>query len=133
MFLEADPCFSVSELCLDEETIFKVIHSFNRMNLFYEVRYYSDEMGPDHRKEDLLSFIQKISIKNSGNGISTPGILYCRTKNTCDDLSNWLRSKGVMAAPYHRGLKDLEADQNQARWISNDHDGKRVDCIGKRV
>lgn len=51
-------------------------------------------------------------------------------------LSAWLREKGVFAAPYHRGLKDFEADENQRRWVENDdlaEKGKaRVDCIGER-
>lgn len=33
------------------------------------------------------------------------GIVYCRNRAICDELSQFLRAKGVNARPYHRGIK----------------------------
>lgn len=143
-----------AEMGLNPDSLLKVVHSFNRHNLFYEVRYYSEATMPStYRRDDLLPFIQKISKgRTDPNGqvivSRTPGIIYCRAKRTCDELATWLRGKGIAAAPYHRcvtlsafriglttacrGLKDSEADETQARWISEDDGSQRkvVDCIG---
>ena len=79
----------------------------------------------------MLNFINR-TVTRGGNR-PTSGIIYCRAKKTCDELSAWLRGKGVLAAPFHRGLKDKEADENQKKWVENDalaEQGKtRVDCI----
>ncbi len=44
-----------------------------------------------------------------------------------------MQAKGVHAAPYHRGMKDTDADLNQQRWLNNQQleaEGKpRIDCI----
>ncbi|KAM0789144.1 hypothetical protein ACM66B_003197 [Microbotryomycetes sp. NB124-2] len=126
----------VSELALDPDLLFKVVHPFNRPNLFYEVRYFSESQdGPLHRYHDILAFIQKTSQRSSGGDPSVPlsGIIYCRAKKTCDELATFLRSKGVLAAPFHRGLKDSEAEQFQANWVNNmvlaKQGRSRVDCI----
>ncbi|ORY42443.1 P-loop containing nucleoside triphosphate hydrolase protein [Leucosporidium creatinivorum] len=121
-----------SELAMDPDLLFKVIHPFNRPNLFYEIRHFSESNdGSHYRQDDILSFITRLVAR--GGNRPTAGIIYCRAKKTCDELSAWLRGKGVFAAPYHRGLKDFEADENQRRWVENDDladSGKpRVDCI----
>lgn len=95
-------------------------------------------MSADHRREDLVLFIQKLSRGKRGqnpNAVKVnraAGIIYCRAKKTCDELAGFLRGRGIMAAPYHRGLKDMEADLNQKKWINNDAEdqaGSKVDCI----
>lgn len=96
-------------------------------------------MPANYRREDLLLFIQKLSRGRRGQnpeaapveGLRKAGIIYCRAKNTCDELAEFLRSRGIMAAPYHRGLKDIQADWNQKKWINNrdDGDGQKVDCM----
>lgn len=123
-------------LRLDDEHLFKVVHPFNRQNLYYEVsqivllppenragrceffgfcqvRFDSD----DHkaRRQDVLEFINKLtertqkrakkdadSPQEGGRPRIVSGIIYCRGKKTCDELSSFLRGKGINAAPFHR-------------------------------
>lgn len=37
-------------------------------------------------------------------GRPSSGIVYCRAKAACDELSAYLRGKGLSARPYHRGI-----------------------------
>lgn len=37
-------------------------------------------------------------------GRPSSGIVYCRARATCDELSAYLRGKGLSARPYHRGI-----------------------------
>jgi len=38
---------------------------------------------------------------------ASSGIIYCRTRVTCDALAAFLRGKGLNAKPYHRGIKSV--------------------------
>jgi len=38
---------------------------------------------------------------------ASSGIIYCRTRATCDALAAFLRGKGLNAKPYHRGIKSV--------------------------
>jgi len=41
------------------------------------------------------------------------GIVYCMSRRAVDSLTEWLRSQGVSALPYHAGLSDTERAANQ--------------------
>jgi len=62
------------------------------------------------------------------------GIVYCRSKKSCDIVSDALRKKGINAAAFHRGLKDNETDRNAYLWQNAEalakKGSKRIDCIG---
>lgn len=98
------------------------------------MRYFSETEvqggGITYRQNDILAYIQRFSAKSTK---ALAGIVYCRTKNSCDQLATFLAANGVHAAPYHRGMKDTDADTNQQRWLNNQQlaDGghARVDCI----
>ncbi|KDE07378.1 hypothetical protein MVLG_02419 [Microbotryum lychnidis-dioicae p1A1 Lamole] len=146
----------VRELSLDADLLFKVVHPFNRINLYYEVRYFSEHsQTPSYRSDDILDYILKASSRSTSRSRSatngpndanaTPpvaavfdpvvfsGIVYCRAKKTCDELAAYLRSRGVNAAAYHRGLADHEADRVQREWRDADERKARgrnwVDCV----
>lgn len=100
-----------------------------------QVRYIKD--GPDHRLKDIADFIQKLYRRKSDSGEESraiTGIIYCRAKSNCDAVAAFLKTKGINAAAYHRGLKDDSAKKAQDRWMYNEllaEKGKpRIDCIG---
>lgn len=44
------------------------------------------------------------------------GIIYCRKKDTCDQVVTALRARGVQAAAYHRGLSNKACEQAATLW-----------------
>ena len=121
--------------------LYRVVHSFNRVNLFYEVRYTKNDFT--EKLTDISTFINglyKRKQKRDTNltadeARSICGIIYCRAKQTCDAVSEALRKKGVNAGAYHRGMKDQDAERNADQWRNAEalaKDGKkRIDCIGR--
>jgi superfamily II DNA helicase RecQ len=98
---------SINEIGMDTDCLLRVVHRFNRINLYYEVKYFSESSfgGSSYRQNDILLFLNKLAAAQPmEDGKRTPvaGIIYCRAKQTCDDLAQWLRGKGVMAGSYHR-------------------------------
>lgn len=82
------------------------IASFNRQNLYYEVR-----PKQKHSYGELLQQVQQ----NSGSGI-----IYCLSRRKVDELTYRLQRDGIEALPYHAGLGDKERSQNQTRFIRDD-------------
>lgn len=78
------------------------MHPFNRHNLYYEVKYFCDADvaggGTQFRQNGILEFIRKYTVADR----PLAGIVYCRTKASCDELAAFLKSHRVCAAPYHR-------------------------------
>jgi len=77
--------------------------SFNRPNLFYEVR---PKKGT---YEQMLSYIE------AHPGAS--GIVYCFTRATADDLAARLQRDGIRAASYHAGLSSDDRRKRQEAFI----------------
>ncbi|MEB3178858.1 MAG: DNA helicase RecQ, partial [Nostocaceae cyanobacterium] len=82
------------------------IASFNRQNLYYEVRPKSKQAYTE-----LLEIIRK----NEGSGI-----IYCLTRKKVDEIAFKLQQQGISALPYHAGLNDEERTKNQTRFIRDD-------------
>lgn len=61
---------------------------------------------PSEQMARVHEFITKLYRKRER---PSSGIIYCRVRNTCDDLAEYLRKKGINARPYHKGLKYVEA------------------------
>ncbi|KAH9936113.1 P-loop containing nucleoside triphosphate hydrolase protein, partial [Fomitopsis serialis] len=102
----------VRNLNMSDEDLFKVVHPFNRPNLFYEVRYLSSPDPAFHMK-DVLDYIHGL---HDRRGQPSSGIIYCRTRNRCNDLAAYLRGKGLNARPYHRGIKPAQLDRTLKDW-----------------
>ncbi|KAL0565095.1 hypothetical protein V5O48_016934 [Marasmius crinis-equi] len=49
-------------------------------------------------------------------GKPSTGIIYCRTRATCNDLSAYLRGKGLSVKPYHKGIAPATLDKTLAEW-----------------
>ena len=101
---------------MSHEHLYKVVHPFNRANLFYEVRQdqspfdlFSDLMqlrytGAPNSVAQMADIHEFITTLHRRRGRPSSGIIYCRTKAICDELSGYLRGKGLNSRPYHRGI-----------------------------
>ncbi len=78
-------------LDMDHENTF--VSSFNRDNLYYEIR---PKVSKDQTMKSMLQFIK------SQKKIS--GIIYVQNRKTTEDLAEVLNVNGIKAAPYHAGL-----------------------------
>ncbi|KAL5520127.1 hypothetical protein ACEPAG_1787 [Sanghuangporus baumii] len=117
MALTASATISVQEdiiinLGMNRERMLRVTHPFNRENLFYEVRYNQD-LSQEERVADVYQFIASL---HQRRGRPSSGIVYCRLRSTCDDLSHYLRRNGINAKPYHHGLKPKDLDKTLREW-----------------
>ncbi|KII90932.1 hypothetical protein PLICRDRAFT_174284 [Plicaturopsis crispa FD-325 SS-3] len=115
----------VKSLGMSLDHLYKVVHPFNRANLFYEVRYMSAPDAPK-QMDDIHQFISKIHRRR---GRPSSGIIYCRTRATCDDLAAYLRGKGLSARPYHRGIKTTTLDRTLKEWEEGGSGDGGVDVV----
>ena len=83
--------------------------SFNRPNLYYEVRVKDENIN-----YDLLKFIKK----NEGKS----GIIYCLSRKKVDEISEFLRLNNINSMPYHAGLEKKIRNQNQDLFLMQDID-----------
>ncbi|XP_071453979.1 recQ-like DNA helicase Blm [Hetaerina americana] len=84
------------------------LSSFNRPNLQYKVL---PKKGKSVSKE-IVDVIKAQFMRQSG-------ILYCLSRNECDQVAKDLSSAGVKAMSYHAGLSDLQRAQVQQAWIND--------------
>jgi ATP-dependent DNA helicase RecQ len=82
------------------------IASFNRQNLYYEVRPKTKQAYAE-----LLELIR-----------DTEGsvIIYCLTRKKVEELTFKLQNDKISVLPYHAGLPDQERSKNQTRFIRDD-------------
>ncbi|KAF7348226.1 ATP-dependent DNA helicase [Mycena sanguinolenta] len=102
----------IRSLGMSEEHLVKVVHPFNRANLFYEVRY----MGAPNAASQMADISDYIFTLYERRGKPSCGIIYCRTRAGCDDLSAYLRGKGLNSRPYHRGIPSATLDKTLKEW-----------------
>jgi len=88
------------------KTPFVVRSSFDRENLYYEVR---------SKDVDLISQIEGIIEENPG-----PGIVYRTTRDDVESTARKLRIQGYEARPYHAGLPKSTRNDNQIRFLNGD-------------
>lgn len=87
------------------------ISSFNRPNLFYEIR---SKRTPQLAIKNMVQFIKQRPGKS--------GIIYVINRKTCDDLSEILRANGIKAQPYHAGLDGKVRTQTQDAFLMEELD-----------
>jgi ATP-dependent DNA helicase RecQ len=83
--------------------------SFNRGNLYYEVRPKTKNVI-----RDLIHFIKE----NSGKS----GIVYCLSRKKVEEIAESLQVNGIKALPYHAGLDSATRVNNQDRFLMEDVD-----------
>lgn len=99
----------VKTLILNKPNIF--ISSFNRPNLYYEIR---PKKSPQLAIKNMVQYIKQ------RNGKS--GIVYVINRKTADELSEVLRANGIKAAPYHAGLDGKVRTQTQDAFLMEELD-----------
>ena len=85
--------------------------SFNRPNLYYEVR---------QKTKDIDKQIIKFIMQNPGKS----GIIYCLSRKKVEELAAVLRANDIKAAPYHAGLDSVTRSQTQDNFLM-----ERIDVI----
>ncbi|MBO4582191.1 MAG: DNA helicase RecQ [Bacteroidales bacterium] len=83
--------------------------SFNRPNMYYEVR----EKTPDIDKE-IVRFIHEHSGKS--------GIIYCLSRKQVEDFAEFLQVNNIKALPYHAGLDAAVRAENQDKFLMEEVD-----------
>lgn len=78
--------------------------SFNRPNLYYEVR-----MKTKNVDKDIIKFIKQ----NPGKS----GIIYCLSRKKVEELAAILCANDIKAAPYHAGLESIKRSQTQDDFL----------------
>lgn len=48
------------------------------------------------------------------------GIIYCLSRNDCDNMAESLQRAGLLALSYHAGLSDGDREYVQTKWINQD-------------
>ena len=95
----------LKNLKINNSKVFK--SSFNRPNLFYEVR------GKNETTDlDLIKFI-----KSKPN---QSGIIYCLSRKKVEDLSKLIVINGIKSLPYHAGLEKKIREENQDKFLNDD-------------
>jgi ATP-dependent DNA helicase RecQ len=93
-------------LQIENAIVFK--SSFNRPNLYYEVR------PKKKTKKQLIKFIHE----NKGKS----GIVYCLSRKKVEEIAEMLRVNDVKAAPYHAGLEADVRRRNQDDFLNEEID-----------
>ena len=88
------------------------ISSFNRPNLYYEVRPKPSE--PMQLHKEIIRFIKENPNKS--------GIIYCLTRKKVEDLAELLVINGIKALPYHAGLDNKVRAENQDKFLTEEVD-----------
>lgn len=96
----------LKNLGMTDATVFK--SSFNRPNLYYEIRDKSDP------KRDIIKYIRQ----NPGKS----GIIYCLSRKKVEELAELLNINGIKAAPYHAGLDAKTRAENQDKFLMEEID-----------
>lgn len=91
-------------LQMNDATLFK--SSFNRSNLYYEVR----------TKKNVIKEIVKFIKINSGK----TGIIYCLSRKKVEEIAEVLNINGIKALPYHAGLDAKTRADTQDRFLMED-------------
>ncbi|WP_315402847.1 DNA helicase RecQ [Hoylesella saccharolytica] len=85
--------------------------SFNRANLYYEVRSKTQDVD-----RNIIMFIKQHADKS--------GIIYCLSRKKVEELAAVLQANNIKAAPYHAGLDSATRSQTQDDFLM-----ERIDVI----
>ena len=93
-------------LSMLDANVFK--SSFNRPNLYYEVR------PKTNATRELIRFIK--------NNTGKSGIVYCLSRKKVEELAETLKVNGIKALPYHAGMDSATRSSNQDSFLMEDVD-----------
>ena len=93
-------------LQMDDASVFKT--SFNRTNLYYEVR------AKHNTRKQLIQYVKQHKGK--------AGIIYCLSRKKVEEVAELLRVNDVRARPYHAGLDQQTRIENQDAFLNEECD-----------
>lgn len=96
----------LKNLSILDADVFK--SSFNRPNLYYEVK----------SKQDVTKEIIKYIKNNSGKS----GIIYCLSRKKVEEMAEVLKVNGIKALPYHAGMDSATRTMNQDKFLMEEAD-----------
>lgn len=96
----------IKNLGIPDAKVFK--SSFNRPNLYYEIR---DKVDP---KREIIKYIRQHPGKS--------GIIYCLSRRKVEELAELLNVNGIKARPYHAGLDAKTRAENQDAFLMEEVD-----------
>lgn len=96
-------------LGMTDAKVFK--SSFNRPNLYYEVRPKTSSVD-----KEIIKFIKS----NEGKS----GIIYCLSRKKVEELAEILQANGISTAPYHAGMDSAKRSETQDAFLM-----EKVDVI----
>ena len=82
---------------------FEYVSSFDRGNLYFEVR------KPSNKLQEIQTYLSE----HKGES----GIIYCATRKNVEEVCERLNHLGIAATKYHAGLSDEERKQNQESFL----------------
>jgi len=88
------------------------VSSFNRPNLYYEVRPKPTDNMQLHK--EIIRFIKENPNKS--------GIIYCLTRKRVEELAELLIVNNIKALPYHAGMDNKTRNENQDKFLMEDVD-----------
>ncbi|AOW21981.1 RecQ family ATP-dependent DNA helicase [Urechidicola croceus] len=94
-------------LGMSDATTFKA--SFNRPNLFYDVRPKTDDVN-----KDIIRFVRQYQGKS--------GVIYCLSRKKVEEIAQVLQVNGIKAVPYHAGLDAKTRAKHQDMFLMEDVD-----------
>ena len=97
----------LKNLDMSDATTYKA--SFNRPNLFYEVRTKTKNI-----ESDIIRFIKQHKGKS--------GIIYCLSRKKVEEIAQVLQVNGISAVPYHAGLDAKTRAKHQDMFLMEDVD-----------
>ena len=97
----------LKNLMMSDASLYK--SSFNRANLYYEVRQKNDDVN-----KEIIKFI-KMNLGKSG-------IIYCLSRRQVEELAETLQVNGIKALPYHAGLDGPTRVMNQDKFLMEEVD-----------
>ncbi len=89
-------------LGMQNSLVFK--SSFNRQNLYYEVRPKTSNID-----RDIIRFIKSQEGKS--------GIIYCLSRKKVEELAELLKVNNIKALPYHAGMDGVTRSENQDAFL----------------
>jgi len=97
----------LKNLRMSDANVFKA--SFNRPNLYYEIRHKTANVD-----SDIIKFVKQ----NEGKS----GIIYCLSRKRVSQLAQTLQVNGIKAVPYHAGLDAKTRSKHQDMFLMEDID-----------
>ncbi|MBT8294251.1 MAG: DNA helicase RecQ [Eudoraea sp.] len=97
----------IKNLMITDAKVFKA--SFNRPNLFYEIRPKTKNVDAD-----IIRFVKK--------NVGKSGIIYCLSRKRVEELAQVLQVNGVSAVPYHAGFDAKTRSKYQDMFLMEEVD-----------